>query len=296
MNPKILSLVELMRNFEAWKFAELVHDLAQYRWIVYYRKNDGTIDPKVVAELAYTVTQYLEQCQTMDLAASAACIKKRLGLMLRGAYGSMTWEELLTELGVLWDALGPEMSNRRFAYLSDSKAIHVDEMLKRKKSGQQLVNPWAVAWRRFPSAKEDLAEAVYCYALERNIACIFHLMRAAEVGLRGLARRMRVQMPGGKRLEWAEWAAILREMDKKNDALSQTMKAGPVKDETLEFNRGCLGQFYGFKDEFRNQVSHKRKSYDQYQAASVLSHVRDFMRKLSARTDEKGRKLKYEPS
>ncbi|HST51346.1 MAG TPA: hypothetical protein VLJ61_04985 [Pyrinomonadaceae bacterium] len=37
---------------------------------------------------------------------------------------------------------------------------------------------------RFPSASYDIAEASKCFALERNTACVMHLMRAAEVGLK----------------------------------------------------------------------------------------------------------------
>ena len=293
MKPEILiSLIEIMRDFEAWRFAELVHRLAQYRWIASSRKADGPIHDQVVGELRYILDEYFKQCKKINLPASVACIEKRLHPRLLGAYGKMEWGELDTELSVLWDALGPEMATRRFASVADSKAVHLDEMLERKKNGRKLVNPWDVVWQRFPSAREDVEEAVYSYALERNIACIFHLMRVAEVGMRGLARRLKIKLPGGKPLEWANWNAILSEMNKKIEILAHTMKSGPVKDETMEFYRGCLGQFYAFKDEYRNHVSHKRKSYNEHQAASVLSHVHGFMQKLSARTDEMGRNLK----
>lgn len=289
--PAILSLLDFMRNFEAWRFADLVQYLAQYRWIAYYRKTAGAIDAQVAHEIHYYVTEYLKHCQELKLSASVNIIKKRLDPKLRGAYGPITWDELGNELGILWDALGPEMSMRRFAYVAESKAIQVDEMLERERGEEKLANPWADVWNRFPSAKEDIEEAVYCYALERNTACIFHLMRTAEVGMRGLARRLKVKMPNGKRLEWSDWGAILREMNKKIENFAQTMKAGPAKDDVLEFYRGSLGQFYAFKDEYRNHVSHKRKSYDENHAKHVLTHVCGFMQKLSARTDERGRKL-----
>jgi hypothetical protein len=52
-----------------------------------------------------------------------------------------------------------------------------------------------------------------------------------------------------------------------------------------------MGQFMGFKDEFRNQVMHVRRSYDEYEAGSALTRVRDFMAKLASKIDEKGKKV-----
>ena len=150
---------------------------------------------------------------------------------------------------------------------------------------------WEHIWQRFPSAKTDCQEAVYCYVLERNIASIFHSMRVAEIGLRALARRMRVKLPKGKKLEWAEWQMILREMSKKTENIGQSVRAGPYKDEVLEFYNGAIGQFTGFKDEFRNQVMHVRKTYDEFDAERSLTRVRDFMDKLADKIDEKGRRV-----
>jgi hypothetical protein len=103
---------------------------------------------------------------------------------------------------------------------------------------------------------------------------------------------MKVKLVKNKRLEWAQWQEILREMSTKTDTIAKTMKAGPAKDELLEFYNGAIGQFYGFKDEFRNQVMHVRKTYDEFEAASAVTRVRDFMGKLSRRINEKGAMVK----
>lgn len=117
-------------------------------------------------------------------------------------------------------------------------------------------------------------------------------MRVAEAGLRALARRMKVKLPKRGRLEWAEWQTVLREMQKIADNIAGTRKAGPAKDELLEFYRGSLGHFYGFKDEYRNHVMHARGQYDEHRAASVLLQVREFMLGLAKRIDGQGRVIK----
>lgn len=281
-----------MRNFEAWQFADVVQHITQYRWLALKHDRDEEIDGGVVGEIRYWIDQYTEHCKALKLRASLACIKNRTNPNIRGAYGPITWGVLNQELGVLWDALEPEMSLRRFAHVAELKAIHVDEMLERERDKERLKNPWATVWKRFPSAKEDIEEAVYCYALDRDTACVFHLMRVAEYGLRALARRMKVTLPKRKPLEWGEWHEILREMSDVAGAVASSMKPGRQKDQLMSFYRGGIAQFYGFKDEFRNQVSHARTTYNEHQAANVLSRVREFMQKLAGKIDERGRRVK----
>jgi hypothetical protein len=145
---------------------------------------------------------------------------------------------------------------------------------------------WMKIFERFPSITEDVNSALNCYMLNEPNACVFHLMRVAEIGLRCLAKERRVALPKGKPLEWGTWQDILREIKKKSDAINQ-WRAGPVKDAALEFYSGSLGEFEGFKDAYRNQIMHVRGRYDEHQAASLLLRVRDFMTRLSGKIDGK---------
>jgi hypothetical protein len=187
-----------------------------------------------------------------------------------------------------------EMSHRRFVDIEEKKLDFLDGI--QIEDGSAKVGPhseaWFRIWQKFPSAKEESKEAVYCYALDRNTACVFHSMRMAEIGLRALARRMRVKLPKRKKLEWGEWQQILKEMSTHTDKLGSSLKAGPAKDEILDFYSGAIGQFNGFKDEFRNQVMHVRRSYDEFDAESALTRVRNFMVKLARQIDERGRRVK----
>lgn len=110
-------------------------------------------------------------------------------------------------------------------------------------------------------------------------------MRVAESGLRALARERRVSVPK-KPLEWATWQDILSKIKKSVDAMTM-WRAGPAKDAALEFYRGAQGEFESFKDTYRNNVMHSRQSYDEFRAASVLIHVRDFMERLASKIDER---------
>src|SRR5260370_27264994 len=63
-----------------------------------------------------------------------------------------------------------------------------------------------------PTARQDIRDAGNCLAFELHTACVFHLMRAAEHGLRKLARRLRVVVFHNKRpsaLEESDWNKII---------------------------------------------------------------------------------------
>ena len=136
-----------------------------------------------------------------------------------------------------------------------------------------------------PSAKDDIMDAVDAYALGLNTACVFHLMRIAEHGLRALARERKVKLDKNKPLKYAEWQVILAALEKAAIAVSQ-WKRSSIRDKALDFYRGAIGELTGFKDEYRNPVMHTRKSFNDLQAASLLFMVRNFMNRVSAILDE----------
>ena len=115
-------------------------------------------------------------------------------------------------------------------------------------------------------------------------------MRVAEIGLRAFARKLRVSVPKKKGpLEWQDWHTILRAIAHKIDERASKPR-GAAKDAAMEFYRGAMCHFESFKDVYRNNVMHTRKHYDTATAASVLSHVREFMERLATKVQEKPKK------
>jgi hypothetical protein len=291
MPQRILTWFDLMRLFNFHNFVSSVEELTKLKWLADRHDNDEPIDSGIVGELLDLVQRLTAGTKHLQLKASNRRARKELRWALV-AFGDPTWGKIKQELQVFWEILEPEMRDRRLVSIDTARGEYLDDLLgdPSDASDKEAANPvWEHVWRRFPSAQYDCEEAVYCYALERNTASIFHAMRVAEIGLRALARRMEIKLPRGKKLEWAEWQALLKEMSKKTDAVGLNQKAGPRKDEILEFYSGAIGQFTGFKDEFRNQVMHVRKSYDEGDAKKALTRVRDFMEKLANKIDEKGR-------
>ena len=145
--------------------------------------------------------------------------------------------------------------------------------------------------RAFPSASRDISEGLNCLAVECPSAAVFHLMRAAEVGLRALARDRGVEF-SDKPLEQKEWGQILTNLDSKVKSLRERpnsdWKGATAKDEQVRYFAEIVQELRSFNDCWRRHVSHADPTafYDRDQALSVKNHVETFFRKLALKISE----------
>jgi hypothetical protein len=93
----------------------------------------------------------------------------------------------------------------------------------------------------FPSAQSEIQDAGNCLAGDLHTAAVFHLMRAAEHGLRALAGELRVRLR--VQLEYAGWEEVIRAVDRKLTAL-RAKPRGKKKAEALEFYRLTLARIF----------------------------------------------------
>lgn len=152
---------------------------------------------------------------------------------------------------------------------------------------------WSGIAQSFPSALEDAREASACFVLGRNTASVFHAMRCVEFGLRALAKERGFRPKKGP-IEWQDWWQTIKGISDEVNAEAGSYTKGPRKDAFLEFYNGALREFQGFKDEFRNYVSHTRGTYSEAKAAEVLNDMRRFMSRLVAGgLTESGKKIRW---
>jgi len=218
-------------------------------------------------------------CSQLQLQASEARIV-RFEIRLRDGIDTAG---VAAELRALREAIDDELNFRYFYRYRQNEAL----VLLKFESDWQLINS------KFPTAKEDAHAAVDCWALDHPTASVFHLMRVAELGLRALAKETRVKLPRKQVLEWAEWQTVIDGIKKKADAIANKRR-GPKRAAALEFYRGALASVEGFKDAYRNNVSHTRKPYNPSEATVVREHVFHFMNRLAEKTDENGSRIKWE--
>jgi len=131
----------------------------------------------------------------------------------------------------------------------------------------------------FASAREDIIEAGNCYATDHYTACVFHLMRVLEHGLRAFAKDV------GLPFDVQQWYDIINQIEKEIKK-AQNLPKSIEKSERLQFLSEAAKEFSYFKDGWRNYVSHGRSKYDGPQALSTLNHVKAFMIHLSTQLSE----------
>jgi hypothetical protein len=173
----------------------------------------------------------------------------------------------------LMNALQTEIEGRLFLYIPPDRAGFYE-------CEDILLSPVRQA---FPSAYNELKEAGTCYATERYTACVFHSMRAAEIGLRALGTDLGVTFPD-KPIEFAEWQNIIEQAD--SIIRERTKGRSWEKDEDRKFYSQAAAQFRYFKDGWRIRAAHARETYNGSQAYSVLTHAREFFETLAERLKE----------
>ena len=164
-----------------------------------------------------------------------------------------------------------ELKLRHFLAMDAARTAYYEQ--KELLFGQEVVD-------KFPSVAYDISEAGKCYALYRSTACVFHLMRVLEIGLRVFADRFGV--PSDRQI----WHNVIEGIEKAvRNMPNDPNKPADWKDQQ-EFFSGAATQFMFVKDAWRNYVAHARDKCTEDEAERIFSSVRSFMQRLATRLHE----------
>lgn len=120
--------------------------------------------------------------------------------------------------------------------------------------------------------EEEIEDAVECYALGKPTASVFHSMRVAEFALRGLGRKLRIQIGGP--IELATLGAILeRVRTKVGEARSPATGKTPKNRDAFKAYSDIAAQLEYLKPT-RDEVAHNRKRFTGRDAQTVMDRVR----------------------
>lgn len=196
---------------------------------------------------------------------------------------AMTEPNYKSEIKVLEEALKHDLSERHFYHYPPAR---FEVLLK-------FYPQWSGIMKAFPLVKSEALAATDCYALQHNTASVFHIMRVAEYGLRALARERKIGLPKKKPVDWATWQEVISQLTKEANKIGEKASAGAAKDNALSFYSGAISDLNAFKDEYRNQVMHLRKEYDEHQALRALVKVHAFMERLSEKVNHKSERIRW---
>lgn len=129
----------------------------------------------------------------------------------------------------------------------------------------------------FSSANNDIFEAGTCLALERPTACVMHLMRVMEAGLKALALALGIIEPQN------DWGAYLRKIEKELE--NRYKISGARSDDEQFYSEAALG-FDRVRRAWRNPTMHIENSYSTEQAEEILRAVKSSISFLATRISE----------
>jgi hypothetical protein len=196
-----------------------------------------------------------------------------INLILDGKMAPSGVDAVLIQLNSLDASMVRELKQKRFAYIPTGR----QEFFEDGSLFGEKVN------EAFPMAVDDIREAGNCIAADLSSAAAFHLIRIVEIGLRELARDLRIKFPKAP-LDYAGWESVVASIQKKLE--SEIPKArGPKKTKALQFKNDLLTDFKSFEVK-RNEIMHCRWRCNPKEAGGLFIRVREFMQRLAQRISE----------
>jgi hypothetical protein len=115
----------------------------------------------------------------------------------------------------------------------------------------------------------DVEEAAKCFALGRNTACVFHLMRVMEMSVQRLGKKVKVKLVQEK-----NWHNIINEIDKAIKNMSPKTLRGKARQREYATISSHL---HHVRIAWRNQVMHPKSSYTEEASKEIFDHVVSFL-------------------
>jgi hypothetical protein len=235
----------------------LVHSLLGSEQAI--RGKSGVLTPMLAAGRDKANGELISLLKKLELPHSVTVAEEMIG-------GAKTIERLHEAKEHLWNSVALELKDRKF-FAPVSKNLGYFE--QPKLFGDDVFD-------KFPSARNDISEAGTCLALDRGTACVMHLMRVYEVGLKALAAVLSVTPQ-------SNWFASLQKID---EALDARLKASGKRDPDEQFYAEARIAFDGVRRAWRNPTMHIENSYSPERAEEILNSTRTLMRHLATRLSE----------
>jgi hypothetical protein len=171
----------------------------------------------------------------------------------------------------------PEVMNRIEDETSHQVVMMVEPAYLECFSNPQFFDPKDVSANKvsiqFSSAAEDIAESGKCLACGRSTACVMHLNRIMEVGLKALAAALNI----GPQNDWGKYLTRIE------NELQARMKASGARTLDEQFYAEAHAMFDSVRRAWRNPTMHVDRTYTEERAEEILITVRSFMRHLATK-------------
>lgn len=274
---RLWSLWDLMIDFHLRSFIDALADLNIAQTRARMAVPDEFVSSEQLALIGDSLARIKSECVNLDLPIS----KVRLGRlgMLFAPSACSTNGCLSHEIDELFNAIEIDARGQYFCHYRSDR---VPFLLK-------IETEWSAAFDAFPYVKAEIIAGVDCYALGHNTACVFHMARVGEMGLRLIAQERGIKALKGKKgvpipVEWATWGQVFGAMEPTIREIKQKPN-GAQRDAALKFYETIVSDLHAIQSLYRDQTMHLREDYDDGQAQSAMFRVRELMNTLASKLD-----------
>ncbi len=261
-NPFRLWSLEDMRRV----FADLYLVIGQALANIEAAFKRGAIDSSMFDSLREIITKLKKNCEEVGLRVSPQ--------LLADAIKNLPQND--REFAVLINAVIKEIGSELFFHIPYHRAIYYNryEIILRNK-----------AFRSFPTTIDEIINAGNCYATGQYTGCVFHSMRAAEIGLRVFGLYPFLNITFNNPIEQVGWAEIIKKIEAAVKAKVEEPKT-LERDEELRFCSEAAAQFRYFNLGWRVFSAHARQTYGEDSALKIMEAVTAFLEALSVKVSE----------
>ena len=283
-NPYRLVSLWKMLQVHARRFVTLLDDVGRLQ----LQCANGTAldNPEVIGSVLSAVRQ---DCTLLGLVSASKQIETIRDVMAAWTQGvaPRSWAELANLVAELRRRIEEDLEESVFFQVSPESVRRC--FRRTRKDGMTelaLKMPeeffGAEVSQNFQSAAKAVEDAAKCFSRGCYTACVFHLLRVLEIGVRALGKSL--GNPSIDPKKNPTWESVLRkcdeELQKPHAQRSQEWQSDPV------FFSEATANLRAVKDAWRNPTMHVERDYDEEEAWQVLNALRAFMRRLATRLHE----------
>jgi hypothetical protein len=228
--------------------------------------------PLGLEQVAGSLGELQREAQRLQLTSSIAQLKRIYSYVGSGHVDNPTLRDMLKEL---LTRVHDDLESRVFLAITPTDAAFYEP-------ASPLFGPDVE--RQFPTVMFEIEEAGRCRAFGLHTACVFHLMRAFEVGVRAVARCLSIPDP----LKPADrnWGNVLKAVKAAMDA--KWPNAADRQHGDGRAFESIYATLDAVKNPWRNSTMHVEGKYTDEEARRIWNATEGFMRALAARCDEQG--------
>jgi hypothetical protein len=257
-----------MLEFQASEFVDALRAFSAVEAMVENKVSgsDQIIVGETVANTLYKLNRLEDACTSLGAIITADFVRDAKAAVESGKW---KWTDLTAATKQIYAVLLKELARAKLFSLAPHKAEFFDNAIDKFD---------IETWLSFPSTQDDMDEAGKCFALGRNTACVYHLMRVLERPIMVLAKVLLPNDPS------PNWEVVLKKIDAE---LAKKPSERSFKGD-VQFFAEVAAEMRAVKHAWRNRVMHVDTIVTEERAKAIFDATIAFMNVVSKNLSDDG--------